>query len=73
MAGDTDRIEQDIVQAREDLANTLDELAVRVSPELLADDAKTKLIALVNKPAVKISLAVAGAVVLVVVVRKVIA
>ena len=73
MAGDTDRIEQDIVQAREDLANTLDELAVRVSPERLASDAKSKAIAFVNKPAVKVSLAVAGAVVLVIVARKVIA
>ena len=73
MADDTDRIEQDIVQAREDLANTLDELAVRVSPERLASDAKSKALAFVNTPAVKVSLAVAGAVVLVIVARKVIA
>ncbi|MGV9826636.1 MULTISPECIES: DUF3618 domain-containing protein [unclassified Gordonia (in: high G+C Gram-positive bacteria)] len=73
MAGDTDRIEQDIVQAREDLANTLDTLAERVSPDRLASDAKSTVKAFLGKPAVKYSLAAAGALVVVVVVRKIVA
>ena len=72
VAGDTERIEQEIAKAREDLAHTLDALAERTSPQRLADDAKTKALATLNPPAVKYSLAGVGALVLVLVIRKVV-
>lgn len=71
MGGDTERIEREIVQAREDLAKTLDALAERTSPQRLADDAKTKAVALVNKPAVKYGLAAVGVVAVLVVIRSI--
>ena len=72
MAGDTDRIEQDIAKAREDLANTLDALAERANPQRLADDAKGAALTTLNKPAVKYSLVGVGALIAVLVIRKVI-
>ncbi|GAA4660394.1 DUF3618 domain-containing protein [Gordonia humi] len=72
MAGDTERIEKEIAQAREDLAKTLDQLAVKANPQRLADDAKNKAIAIVNTPAVKYGLAGVGAVVVVLVIRKIV-
>ncbi len=71
MAGDTERIEQEIAQAREDLAKTLDALAERTSPQRLADDLKTKVVATLNTPAVKFGLAGVGVIVMVIVVRKI--
>ncbi|GAB88216.1 DUF3618 domain-containing protein [Gordonia rhizosphera] len=71
MAGDTERIEQEIAQAREDLAKTLDALAERTSPQRLADDLKTKVVATLNTPAVKFGLAGVGVLVMVIVVRKI--
>ncbi|MYR06014.1 DUF3618 domain-containing protein [Gordonia sp. SID5947] len=71
MAGDTERIEQEIAQAREDLAKTLDSLADRANPQRLADDAKKKVMATLSKPAVKYTLAGVGVVVVVVLVRKI--
>ncbi|QTI71419.1 DUF3618 domain-containing protein [Gordonia sp. L191] len=71
MAGDTDRIEQDIAKAREDLAHTLDALAERANPQRLAGDAKSAALAFLNTPAVKYTLAGVGSVVVVLVIRKV--
>ncbi|ETA08978.1 MULTISPECIES: DUF3618 domain-containing protein [Gordonia] len=71
MAGDTERIEQEIAKAREDLASTLDALAERANPQRLADDAKSKALATLQKPAVMYSIAGVGALVLVLVVRKI--
>ncbi|WP_132993761.1 DUF3618 domain-containing protein [Gordonia zhaorongruii] len=71
MAGETERIEQDIAQAREELAGTLDKLAERANPQRLADDAKTRASDTLSKPAVKYGLMGAGALVVVVVVRKI--
>ncbi|MFT4396192.1 DUF3618 domain-containing protein [Gordonia lacunae] len=71
MAGDTERIEQDIAKAREDLASTLDALAERTSPQRLADDAKSKALATLQTPAVKYAIAGVGALVVLIVVRKV--
>jgi hypothetical protein len=68
---DTERIEQEIAAAREDLAKTLDALAVRANPQRLADDAKTRALAVLNSPAVKYTLIGAGVVVGIVVVRKI--
>ncbi|GAC69102.1 DUF3618 domain-containing protein [Gordonia soli] len=72
MAGDTERIEQEIAQAREDLAKTLDALADRANPQRLADDAKSTALRIVNTPAVKFTLIGVGSVVAVLVIRKII-
>ena len=68
---DPDTIKQDIDQARDQLASTVDSLAERANPRRLADDAKARAIGFVKKPAVAISLAGIGALVVVVVVRRV--
>ncbi|GAB20619.1 hypothetical protein GOEFS_121_00210 [Gordonia effusa NBRC 100432] len=72
MGGNTERIEQDIARAREDLANTLDALAERANPQRLADDAKSKALVTLNHPAVKYSAAGVGALILLLLVRKVV-
>jgi Protein of unknown function (DUF3618) len=54
---DPDTIKQDIDRARDQLASTVDSLAVRANPRRLADDAKARAIGFVKKPAVAISLA----------------
>ena len=54
---DPDTIKQEIDQARDQLASTVDSLAERANPRRLADDAKARAIAFVKKPAVAISLA----------------
>lgn len=72
MSDDTDRIEAEIAQAREDLAKTFDALAERANPQRLADDAKTRVIVTLNKPAVKYTLVAVGALVVAVVIRKVV-
>ncbi|QKT06888.1 DUF3618 domain-containing protein [Gordonia sp. X0973] len=60
MADNTERIEQEIAQAREDLAATLDQLADRANPQRIADDAKQRAVETINKPAVKYGLAGLG-------------
>jgi Protein of unknown function (DUF3618) len=54
---DPDSIKQDIDKARDQLASTVDSLAVRANPRRLADDAKARAIGFVKKPVVVISLA----------------
>ena len=54
---DPDTIKQDIDKARDQLASTVDSLAVRANPRRLADDAKARPIGFVKKPAVAITLA----------------
>ena len=54
---DPDTIKQDIDKARDQLASTVDSLAVRANPRRLADDAKARAIGFVKKPAVAITLA----------------
>ena len=68
---DPDSIKQDIDQARDQLASTVDALAERANPRRIADDVKASVLRFVTKPAVAVSLAGVGAVVLVVVVRRV--
>jgi hypothetical protein len=53
---DPDSIKQDIDQARDQLASTVDLLAERANPRRLADDVKARVIGFVKKPAVAISL-----------------
>ena len=54
---DPDTIKQEIDKARDQLASTVDSLAVRANPRRLADDAKARAIGFVKKPAVAVSLA----------------
>jgi small ligand-binding sensory domain FIST len=68
---DPDTIKQEIDKARDQLASTVDSLAVRANPRRLADDAKARVIAFVKKPAVAISLAGVVTLTVVVVVRRV--
>jgi hypothetical protein len=68
---DPDTIRQDIDQARDQLAMTVDSLAERVNPRRLADDVKTRLARLVKHPPVAMSLAGIGAVLVVLFVRKI--
>ena len=68
---DPDTIKQEIDQARDQLASTVDSLAVRANPRRLADDAKARAIAFVKKPAVAISLAGIAALAAALAVRKI--
>lgn len=68
---DPEAIKQDIDVARDQLAATVDSLAERANPRRLADDLKVRVIGFVQKPAVLASLAGAGAIVVVVVVRRI--
>lgn len=68
---DPESIKRDIDQARDQLALTVDSLAERANPQRLADDVKTAVIGFIKKPAVAASLAGAGALVVVVVVRRI--
>ncbi|MHA3020442.1 DUF3618 domain-containing protein [Mycobacterium sp. BMJ-28] len=65
---DPDSIKRDIDQARDQLASTVDQLAVRANPQRLADDAKARVLAFVQKPVVVAS--VVGTVVVVLVIRR---
>ncbi|OBG85034.1 hypothetical protein A5698_04490 [Mycobacterium sp. E136] len=68
---DPETIKQDIDQAREQLAATVDTLAERANPSRLAEDAKSAAIRFVTKPAVAVSLAGVGVIALVLVVRRI--
>ncbi|PXY21410.1 DUF3618 domain-containing protein [Prauserella muralis] len=70
MARDPDTIERDIEKAREALASTLDELGTKASPKRLADTAKTSLAAKLSEPKVKFPLIGVGALIGVLLVRK---
>ena len=68
---DPDTIKQEIDQARDQLASTVDSLAERANPRRIAADIKAGLVRFVKKPAVAVSLAGVGVVALVVVVRRI--
>jgi hypothetical protein len=68
---DPDSIKQDIDQARDQLASTVDLLAERANPRRLADDVKARVIGFVKKPAVAISLAGIAALAAALVVRRI--
>lgn len=72
MADDTQRIEQEIAQAREELAATLDQLAVRANPQRIADDLKGRAVAFLQTPPVKYTLMGLAGLTVVVVVRKIV-
>jgi hypothetical protein len=67
---DPEAIKQDIDLARDKLAATVDTLAARANPRRLADDIKLRLVEFVKKPAVTMTLAGAGALVVAVVVYR---
>ncbi|MHA7649631.1 DUF3618 domain-containing protein [Mycobacterium sp. ML4] len=68
---DPDTIKQEIDQAREQLAATVDSLAERANPRRLADDVKAKVIEFLNKPIVTVSLTGIGVAAVVVVIYRV--
>ena len=68
---DPDTIKRDIDVARDQLASTIDSLAVRANPRRLADDIKVRVIEFVKKPAVAESLVGVGALTVIIVVRRV--
>jgi hypothetical protein len=67
---DPDTIKQDIELARTQLALTVDTLTERASPRRIADDVRSGVVRFVKKPAVAMSLAGLGAVLLALFVRK---
>ena len=68
---DPDTIKQEIDQARDQLASTIDTLTERANPHRLADEVKARVLTFVRQPAVTVTLAGLGGVVLVVVIRKI--
>lgn len=71
MERDPEVIKQDIAQARDRLALTVDSLTERANPQRLADDLKSAVLAFLKKPAVVATLAGVGAVTVVIVVRRI--
>lgn len=61
MARDPDAIERDIEKARDNLASTVDQLTVRADPKKLADSAKTTVLAKFEEPKIKYSVLGGGA------------
>jgi hypothetical protein len=68
---DPDTIKQEIDQARNQLASTVDSLAERANPRRIADDFRAGLVRFVKKPAVAVSLAGVGVVAVVLLVRRI--
>jgi hypothetical protein len=68
---DPDTIKRDIDKARDQLASTVDSLAVRANPRRIADDVKASVVRFVKKPAVALSLVGVGAFAVVLVVRRI--
>ncbi len=68
---DPDTIKQEIDQARDQLALTVDSLAIRANPQRIAEDIKAGVVRFVKKPAVAISLTGAGVLVIVLTVHRV--
>lgn len=63
MGRDTEAIERDIENARNQLASTLDELSVRASPKNVMAHTKQTVMEKVNQPNVKYALAAVGVVI----------
>ncbi len=68
---DPDVIKQEIDAARDQLAATVDSLAVRANPRRIADDVKAGIVNFVKKPAVAASLVGVGLVTVVIVIRRI--
>ncbi|MBP2474410.1 hypothetical protein JOF53_003282 [Crossiella equi] len=63
MARDPEAIQRDIEQARDSLAATLDELAVRANPKKFVDESKAAVQSKLADPRVKYGLIAVGALV----------
>ncbi|RZQ60060.1 DUF3618 domain-containing protein [Amycolatopsis suaedae] len=70
MARDPDTIEREIEKARDALADTLDQLGTKANPKKLADSAKSSVLATLENPKVKYPLIAVGALVGLLLVRK---
>lgn len=70
MARDPDTIEREIEKARNALASTLDELGTKANPQRLADAAKSSVRSKLDEPKVKYALIGAGALIGVLLLRK---
>ncbi|RMI32619.1 DUF3618 domain-containing protein [Nocardia stercoris] len=68
---DTERIEREIQEARNRLAGTLDEIAMRADPHRLADNTKQAVVAKLNEPPVKYTLIGGGVLVVLLVLVKI--
>ncbi|MEU0496130.1 DUF3618 domain-containing protein [Mycobacterium sp. NPDC006124] len=68
---DPDKIKKDIDVAREQLAQTVDALAERANPARIADDVKSGVVQFAKKPAVAMTLAALGTIVVVLAIRRV--
>jgi hypothetical protein len=71
VARDPDTIQRDIEQARDALADTLDQLSTKANPKKLVDDAATSVKSKFADPRVKAALIGVGVLVAVVVVRRI--
>lgn len=68
---DPEVIKQEIAQARDRLALTVDSLAERANPQRVADDVKAAVLEFLKKPAVIAALAGLSTITVVVVVRSI--
>jgi hypothetical protein len=71
VARDPDTIQREIEKARDALASTLDELGTKASPKRLVDGAKTSARTTLGSPKVKYSLIGVGALLVLLVLRKI--
>ena len=68
---DPDTIKQEIDVARNQLASTVDSLAERANPRRIADDVRARAVRFVKQPAVAMSLAGLGALIVAVVIHRI--
>jgi hypothetical protein len=70
VARDPDTIQREIEQARDALASTLDQLGTKANPKKLVDDAKAGAASTLSSPKVKYPLIGLGALILLLLIRK---
>jgi hypothetical protein len=70
VARDPDTIQREIEQARDALASTLDQLSTKASPKKLVDDAKAGAASTLSSPKVKYPLIAVGALIVLLMIRK---
>ena len=70
MERDPDTIQREIEQARDALASTLDQLGTKANPKKLVDDAKSGVASTLSSPKVKYPLIGVGALILLLIIRK---
>jgi hypothetical protein len=70
VARDPDTIQREIERARDALADTLDELGTKANPKKLVNEAKAGAAGTLNSPKVKYPLIGVGALILLLLIRK---